>query len=98
VPHGQFHNIALRQFGNGLVGILNGYRACTGCPRLPFELAREITNSDMPHLDRDWAAEQQQYEELQKRIQTAAHLNETLHHDPRSWLSLKAAGSPQDTP
>jgi hypothetical protein len=53
-----------------------------------YDLAREITNTDMPHLERDWADEQRQYEQLQRRVQSAAQLKEKLHNDPRSWENL----------
>jgi hypothetical protein len=54
-----------------------------------YELAREIIGSDMPHLDRDWAEEQQKFDRLQNRIQSAKNLAENLRRDPRSWWNLR---------
>jgi hypothetical protein len=56
-----------------------------------YELAPEITGSEMPHLERDWATEQQQYEELQQKVQSSADLVNRLRRDPRSWDNLKAS-------
>jgi hypothetical protein len=55
-----------------------------------YELAPQITGSEMPHLERDWAVEQEQYEELQQKVQLAADLTDRLQSDPRSWDNLKA--------
>lgn len=54
-----------------------------------YNLAREVTGSDMVHLERDWAEEQSQYEQLQQRVQSALHLQERLQSNPNSWLNLK---------
>ena len=43
----------------------------------------------MPHLERDWAIDQQQYDELQHKVQSAAELVDRLRRDPRSWDNLK---------
>jgi hypothetical protein len=61
-----------------------------------YELSREIMNSDMPHLARDWAEEQRQYDQLQQRVQSAARLDETLRRDPRSWDNLRKPSSPAE--
>jgi hypothetical protein len=58
------------------------------------ELAREILDSDMPHLDRDWTEEERQFEALQQRIQAAEKLGEALRRDPRSWLNLRDSEPP----
>jgi hypothetical protein len=58
-----------------------------------YELAQEIFNRDMAHLDRDWAEERRQYEQLQARVQSAANLTEKLRRDPRSWVNLKHPSS-----
>ena len=55
-----------------------------------YELAPQITGSEMPHLERDWTIEQEQYEELQQKVQLAADLTDRLQSDPRSWDNLKA--------
>jgi hypothetical protein len=47
-----------------------------------YDLARQMTSSDMVHLDRDLAEKQCQYEQLQHRGQSAAHRDEALHRDP----------------
>jgi hypothetical protein len=54
-----------------------------------YELAREILNSDMPHLDRDWAEERDRYAQLRARVQSAARLEKVLRSDPRSWQNLQ---------
>jgi hypothetical protein len=54
-----------------------------------YNLAREAFGSDMAHLERDWAEEQRQYEQLQQRVQSAAHLREKLQSSPSSWLNLR---------
>lgn len=62
-----------------------------------YELAREITGSDMPHLDRDWADEQERFDRLQSRIQSAKDLVENLRRDPRSWWNLmESVTSPEE--
>jgi hypothetical protein len=57
-----------------------------------YDLAREMSDSDMPHLERDWAEEQSKYEDLQRRIQSADGLFERLRKDPRSWDNLQRKG------
>jgi hypothetical protein len=54
-----------------------------------YDLARQMNDSDMPHLERDWAAEQSKYENLQRKIQSDEGLFEHLRNDPRSWDNLQ---------
>jgi len=61
-----------------------------------YDLAREINESDMPHLERNWEEEQAEYQRLQLRVQAAAGLKEALREDPRSWVNLQKPGDGED--
>jgi|SRR5579863_1883373 len=55
-----------------------------------YELARKITNTDMPHLERDWAEEQRSYEELRRKVRSANDLAEHLRKHLASWDNLRS--------
>jgi hypothetical protein len=55
-----------------------------------YDLAREITSSDMPHLERDWDEENRRYEELQRRVAAASGLREAMKSHPGSWDNLQS--------
>lgn len=60
------------------------------------ELARQILDSDMPHLERDWDQEQRDYDELQNKIQSIDDLQRNLHANPRSWDNLHRTSGVND--
>lgn len=54
-----------------------------------YELAREFYDSDMPHLDRNWAEEQQRFDAVRGRVQEVERLRSHLAEDDLSWDNLK---------
>jgi len=62
-----------------------------------YSLAREITEHEMPQLERNWEEENSQYELLRGRIQTAEQLEVRLRNDPLSWQNLHRPGGDADT-
>jgi hypothetical protein len=58
-----------------------------------YELSQEVLKRDLPHLERNWEDEQRQYEDLQRRIQSADKLREVLKTSPHSWENLQTSVS-----
>lgn len=52
-------------------------------------LAREVTGEAMPHLDRDWDREQDEYVRLQALVLPAADLDGFLSAQPNSWANTR---------
>ena len=52
-------------------------------------LAREVTGEAMPHLDRDWDREQDEYVRLQALVLPAADLDGFLSAHPNSWVNTQ---------
>jgi len=53
-----------------------------------YALAAEIAGRALPHLERDWAAEQARYDQITARLRAMDELEDTLRRDPRSAGNL----------
>ncbi|WP_406504305.1 hypothetical protein [Streptomyces sp. NBC_01602] len=58
-----------------------------------YDLAREMSNDPMPHLDRDWEAEHAHYDAVMANLRDRRYLNGQLRAHPRSYTNLKPQGT-----
>lgn len=54
-----------------------------------YDLAREMSNESMPHLDRDWEAENAHYDAVMANLRDRRYLNGQLRTHPRAYANLK---------
>lgn len=54
-----------------------------------YELAREMSNEPMPHLERDWGAEQVHYDAVMANLRDRRYLKGQLRTHPRAYSNLK---------
>ncbi|MGW5096017.1 hypothetical protein ACWEQ1_15000 [Streptomyces nodosus] len=54
-----------------------------------YDLAREMSNDPMPHLDRDWVAEQAHYDAVMANLRDRRYLKGQLRAHPRAYANLK---------
>jgi hypothetical protein len=54
-----------------------------------YDLAREASADPMPHLDRDWAAENAHYDAVMANLRDRRYLNGQLRTHPRAYANLK---------
>jgi hypothetical protein len=59
-----------------------------------YEIAKDISDKDMSHLERDWREEQEEYERLQDKINSVSEMDARLESDPLSWRNLNKSGGP----
>jgi hypothetical protein len=53
------------------------------------EAAATALGTDLPHLERDWAAEQAAFVELRRRARDVSELDHELRQNPNSWDNLQ---------
>jgi len=54
------------------------------------ELATEVMGHEMPHLNRDWDAEQRRFEAMQAHVLPADQLEDHLRTHPNSWDNVRS--------
>ncbi len=58
-----------------------------------YELAREMSSTPMPHLDRNWQAEQEHYDAVMANLNDRKYLKGQLRTHPRAYANLKPVDS-----
>jgi hypothetical protein len=58
-----------------------------------YDLAQQVSGTEMPHLARDWEKEQSYYEALKQKVQEVSSLSEHLQKSPSSWDNLNKSSS-----
>ncbi len=58
-----------------------------------YDLAQQVSDTEMPHLARDWKEEQSYYEALKQKVQEVSSLREHLQNSPSSWDNLNRPSS-----
>ncbi|QUC61955.1 hypothetical protein IOD14_37185 [Streptomyces sp. A2-16] len=53
-----------------------------------YDLAREMSNESLPHLDRDWEAEKAHYDAVMANLRDRRYLKGQLSTHPRSYANL----------
>jgi hypothetical protein len=57
-----------------------------------YDLAREVSDDPMSHLDRDWQAEKEHFDAVMTKLRDRRHLKRELKMNPRAWDNLKPGG------